>query len=187
MRFTPAGVLAGDGQIGQDLDVLREAGVEAVKLRAGVNPAESIRRLREAGIHTCLVQLLSPSPGDHPTSPADFVAEFEPAVEAFLRAGVTDFEIHGEPNVQSRGFGVSWDSPAAFSDWFLAVADILRSSFGPPLRVGFPGLAPPPPLPPGITPAIPDDLFLDGCENGLAGADLVCCHTYWDSRDQMRD
>ncbi|HHH41390.1 MAG TPA: M23 family metallopeptidase [Chloroflexi bacterium] len=188
MSFAKAGILAGDGPVRpEDLKAVQQAGIEAVKLRAWVNPITDLNAYRDAGIHTFLVQILSPRPGVAPTSPEDFVIECAPVVAEFLKAGVTDFEIHGEPNTRERGYGVSWDSPAAFSDWFIAVAHGLRAEFGPPLRVGFPGLAPEGPLPPGVTPAVSDEPFLEACGEALAAADFVCCHVYWTSRDQMED
>ncbi len=188
MTFAKAGILAGDGPVRpEDLEAVRQAGIEAVKLRAWVNPLADLNAYRDVGIHTFLVQILSPRPGIAPVSPEDFVVECAPTVASFLKAGAVDFEIHGEPNVRERGFGISWDSPAAFSDWFLAVAHGLREEFGPSIRVGFPGLAPSGPLPPGVTPAVSDDVFLEGCKSALAAADFICCHVYWTSRSEMED
>ena len=71
MTFTKAGVLAGNGPVQPaDLDIVRQAGMEAIKLRALVNPADSLSLYRDAGVHTFLVQLLSAQPGTVPTSPA---------------------------------------------------------------------------------------------------------------------
>lgn len=188
MTFAKVGVLAGDGPVRpEDLEAVREADVEAIKLRAWVNPPTDLNAYRDTGVHTFLVQLLSPRPGVASTTAEDFVIECGPAVAGFLKAGATDFEIHGEPNTRERGYGVSWDSPTAFSEWFLAVAQGLRAEFGPPLRVGFPGLAPAEPAPPGVTLALSDEEFLAGCGDALDAADFVCCHVYWTSRNQMRD
>jgi murein DD-endopeptidase MepM/ murein hydrolase activator NlpD len=169
------------------LEALQRAAVEAVRLRAGVNPVTDLDAFRGLGIQRFLVQLLSPRPGAEMTSPEAFGEEFAPLVAAFLRAGVTDFEIHGEPNVAARGYGVSWDSPPAFSAWFVVVADILRRRFGPPLRVGFPGLTPARPALPGLVPAISDEEFLKGCRDALTAADFVCCYVYWTTRAEMEN
>ncbi len=188
MTFAKAGVTLGEGPLRPaDLEALQQAAVEAVRLRAGVNPVGDVDTLRGLGIQRFLVQLLSPRPGAAPTSPETFVEDFAPLVAAFLREGVTDFEIHGEPNTAPRGYSVSWDSPAAFSAWFLAVADGLRRRFGPPLRVGFPGLAPAGPALPGLTPVVPDEAFLNECREALAAADFVCCHVYWTTRAEMEN
>lgn len=185
---TGVGILAGDGPVRpNDLEAARQAGIEAVKLRAWGNPVTDLNAYRGVGVHRFLVQILSPRPGVAPTTSEDFVIECAPVVAEFLKAGVTDFEIHGEPNTHERGYGVSWEDPTAFAEWFLAVAQGLRAEFGPPLRVGFPGLALIEPTPPGITPAVSDEEFLDGCGDALAAADFVCCHTYWTGRSQMRD
>ncbi len=103
MSFASAGVTVGEGPVRQaDLDALQQAAVEAVRLRAGVNLVADVDVLRGLGIQRFLVQLLSPRPGAEPISPEAFVEEFASPVAAFLRAGVTDFEIHGEPNTAAR-------------------------------------------------------------------------------------
>lgn len=188
MSFARAGVVVGEGSVRPaDLEALRQAAIETVKLRAPANPAADVGAFRERGIHHFLVQLISPRPAAQPTSPDAFVDELAPIVRGFLRAGVTDFEVHGEPNTRPRGYGVSWESPAAFSAWFVAVADCLRRRFSPPLRVGFPGLSPAGPALPGFPPAVPEEEFLDGCREALAAADFVCCHVYWTTRVEMED
>ncbi len=181
-RGFKAGLLVGNGPVTPaDLGVIRQAGLEALKLRAVVNPASDLSAYRDIGVHTFLVQLLSPGPGDRPTSPQAFVDYFAPAVEAFVRAGVRDFEVHGKPNLPARGYGVSWDSPAAFGDWFVAVAETLEATFGPQVRAGFPGLASP--LVGGTG---GEAAFLEGCADAVNEASFVCCHVYWDSAEQLR-
>ncbi len=187
MPFAKAGLCIGKGPLlPEDVDLLRQAEIEAVKLPAQADPA-LLDACRDAGIHTFLVQLLSQRPGAEPTSPETFVAEMAPRVEAFLKKGVVRFEIHGEPNLPSRGYGVSWAEPAAFAEWFLEVAERLRTAFGPPLQVGFPGLSWSSPRLPGEAPTVSDDHFLETCGAALDGADFVCCHVYWISRQEMRD
>ena len=182
-----AGLLVGDGSVTPaDLDVIRHAGLEALKLRAIVNPASDLPAYRSIGVHTFLVQLLSPEPGERVTSPQEFVDYFAPAVEVFVRAGVRDFEVHGEPNLTARGYGVSWDSPAGFGDWFVTVAETLKTTFGPQVRAGFPGLTPPPPRQPGDAPAVSQGEFLTGCADAVQQADFICWHVYWDSAKRMR-
>jgi len=181
MPFAQAGLLVGDGPATpDDLDVIRQARLEALKLRAIVNPASDISAYRDTGVHTFLVQLLSPGPGERPTSPQEFVDYFAPAVETFVRAGVRDFEVHGEPNLPGRGYGVSWNSPTAFGDWFVAVARTLKTAFGPQVRVGFPGLAS---SPAGGTGGV--SAFLGACADAVQEADFVCCHVYWDSAERL--
>jgi len=186
-KNSKAGLLVGGGAaIPADLAVIHQAGLEALKLRAIVNPASDLPAYRDIGVHTFLVQLLSPKPGEHPTSPQEFVETFAPAMKAFIRAGVRDFEVHGEPNLSERGYGVSWDSPTAFGDWFVAVAEALKTTFGPQVRVGFPGLTPPPPRQPGVIPAVSQSNFLGACTDAVQEADFVCCHVYWDSAEGLR-
>jgi murein DD-endopeptidase MepM/ murein hydrolase activator NlpD len=187
MVFAKAGLLVGDGPATPtDLDVIRQAQLEALKLRAIVNPASDVSIYRDNGIHTFLVQMLSPKPGESPTSPQAFVDYFAPAIEDFVRAGVADFEIHGEPNRPDRGYGVSWNSPAAFGDWFVAVRQLLKTTFGPQVRAGFPGLTPPPPCQPGAAPTVAQGDFLQGCAAAVQEADFVCCHVYWNSAAGLR-
>jgi len=187
MPFAKAGLLVGDGPASPaDLDLIQQAGLEALKLRAVVNPASDLSAYRDSGIHTFLVQLLGPGPGERPTSPQEFVDYFAPAVEAFLWGGARDFEVHGEPNRADRGYGLSWDSAAAFGDWFAAVAEILKTTFGPQVRVGFPGLAPSPPRQPGGAPVVSQGAFLSACADFVQEADFLCCHAYWDSAEELR-
>jgi murein DD-endopeptidase MepM/ murein hydrolase activator NlpD len=188
MVFSKAGLMVGNGPVtATDLDVIRQAQVKALKLRAIVNPASDIPIYRDNAIHTFLVQLLSPKPAQNPTSPQAFVDYFATAIEDSVRAGVSDFEIHGEPNRTDRGHGVSWDSPTAFGDWFVAVREILKTTFGPQIKAGFPGLTPLPPCQPGAMPAIAQNAFLQGCAAAVQEADFVCCHVYWDSTTGLRD
>jgi len=187
MGFANAGLLAGEGPVTlADLDLLRQAGLEAVKLRAIVNPASDLPIYRDAGIHTFLVQLLSSKPGQDPTSPQQFVDRFAPAAEAFVRDGVRDFEIHGEPNRADRGYGVSWQSGSQFGDWFSEVARLLKTAFGPQVRLGFPGLAPPPPRQVGVAPVVSQGAFLAECADAVRGADFVCCQVYWEGVEGLR-
>jgi hypothetical protein len=187
MPFAKAGLLVGSGPVTPtDLDVIRQARLEALKLRAIVNPASDIPIYRDNGIHTFLVQMLSPKPGESPTSPQAFVDYFAPAIEDFVRAGVVDFEIHGEPNRADRGYGVSWASPVAFGDWFTAVQKILKTTFGPQMRAGFPGLTPPPPCQPGATPIVAQGDFLQGGAAAVQEADFLCCQIHWDSVSGLR-
>lgn len=187
MPFAKAGLLVGSGPITPaDLDLIHQAGLEALKLRAGVNRASDLAACRDIGVHTFLVQLLSPRPGERPTSPREFVDAFAPAVEAFVREGVRDFEVHGEPNRSDRGYGVSWATAAGFGEWFVSVARALKASFGPQVRVGFPGLTPPPPRFSGVAPAVSQESFLSACADAIRQADFVCCHVYWDSADGLR-
>ncbi|HDQ73994.1 MAG TPA: hypothetical protein ENN19_18145 [Chloroflexi bacterium] len=187
MAFAKAGLMAGNGPATTaDLAAIQQAQLEALKLRAIVNPASDLTAYRDTGVDTFLVQLLSPEPGTRPTSPQMFVDYFAEAIEAYVRAGTFDFEIHGEANLRERGYGVSWASPVAFGDWFAAVADILRTTFGPGIRVGFPGLTPPPPRQAGPSPAISQRDFLAASSAAVNEADFVCCHVYWDSADGLR-
>ncbi len=182
-----AGVLVGDGPATtMDLTAIQQAQLEAVKMRAIVNPPSDVPRYRDIGVDTFLVQLLSPMPAQQPTSPQEFVSQFAPAVEAFVAVGVQDFEIHGEPNLASRGYGLSWGSPTAFGDWFEEVTELLRTQFGTAVRVGFPALTPPPPRWPTSTPAVSENDFLAAVSGAIRAADFICCHVYWTTADELR-
>ena len=182
MPSVKAGLLVGGSTTTPaDLDIIRQARLEALKLRAIVNPASDLSAYRDTGVHTFLVQLLSPEPGERSTSPQEFVDYFAPAVETFVRAGVCDFEVHGEPNLPGRGYGVSWDSPTAFGDWFVAVARTLKTTFGPQARVGFPGLASS--LAGGAEGV---SAFLGACADAVQESDFVCCRVHWDSAERLR-
>ena len=187
MQLAKAGLLVGNGPItAADLDVIRQAKLEAIKLRALVNPASDIAIYRDNGIHTFLIQMLSPEPSEQPTLPQAFVDYFAPSIERFVRAGAREFEIHGEPNRSDRGYGTSWNSPAAFGEWFVAVREILKTTFGPQVQAGFPGLTPPSPCQSGATAAISQNDFLQGCTAAAQEADFLCCHVYWDNVTGLR-
>jgi hypothetical protein len=187
MPFAKAGLLVGSGEATQaDLQVIRQAGLEALKLRAIANPPSDVPVYRETGVETFLVQLLSPEPATIPTSPQRFVDYFAPAVEGFIRANVYDFEIHGEPDLAGRGYGVSWVNAAAFGEWFVRVVEILKATFGPQVRAGFPGLTPPPPRPTGVNPVVSQAEFLASCSAAVRQADFLCCNIYWSSAEEMR-
>ncbi|MDY6878472.1 MAG: M23 family metallopeptidase [Chloroflexota bacterium] len=182
MPFARAGLLVGDGSATlADLNVIRQARLEALKLRAIANPASDVPAYQDTGVRTFLVQLLSPEPGERLTSPQKFVDYFAPAVEEFVQAGVCDFEVHGEPNLPGRGYGISWVSPTAFCDWFVAVARTLKTTFGSQVQVGFPGLASSPAGEAGEVSA-----FLRACADAVQEADFVCCHVHWDSAERLR-
>ena len=182
-----AGLLVGGGPAtSADLDGIRRSKLEALKLRAIANPASDLAVYRDIGINTFLVQLLSPELGARPISPQEFVAYFGPALEAFVEANVYAFEIHGEPNLRARGYTISWHSAAAFGDWFVAVKEELETSFGPHIKVGFPGLTPPPPRQTGATPATSQSNFLGACSEAVLEADFICCHVYWDTAENLR-
>ncbi len=187
MTFPQAGLLVGSGPATpDDLSIIRQANLEALKLRAILNPASDLTIYRDAGIHTFLIQLLSPEPRERPTSPQEFVDYFGSTLEEFVQAGVHDFEIHGEPNLRERGYTVSWDSPAAFGDWFVSVSERIKATFGSQVRLGFPALTPPPPRQPGPAPAISQHDFLAASADGIRQADFICCHVYWDTADNLR-
>lgn len=188
MSYPKAGLLVGHGAVTPaDLDVIRQARLEALKLRAIVNPASDLAIYRDLGIHTFLAQMLSPEPSERLTSPQEFVDYFAPAIEEYVRAGVRDIEVHGKPNRPDRGYGISWQSAPAFGEWFVRVAQVLKATFGPQLRAGFPGLSPPPPRQPGPAPAVSAAAFLSACADAVEEADFVCCHVYWDSVAGMRE
>ncbi|HET89547.1 MAG TPA: M23 family metallopeptidase [Chloroflexi bacterium] len=187
MTFAQAGLLVGSGPATPaDLAAIRQANLEALKLRAIVNSASDLAAYRDIGIHTFLVQLLSPEPGARPTTPQEFVDYFAPALEEFVQAGVRDLEIHGEPNLRARGYTVSWNSPTGFGDWFVSVSERIKTTFGPHVRTGFPALTPPPPRQPGAAPTISQHDFLGACASAVRQADFICCHVYWDSADALR-
>ena len=188
MAYARAGIVAGAGAVQPgDLDLIRQASLQALRLRAGLNPAFDLPVYRDAGVRTFLVQLISPVLGERFLSPDEYVEAFAPTVEAFVRQGVRDFEVQSEPNLAARGYGRAWRVPVAFGEWFLRVAERLKASFGPQVRAGFPALTPPLPRPAyAAEPVISQREFLAACAAAIQGADFVCCHVYWDNVEGMR-
>ncbi|NLE43786.1 MAG: peptidoglycan DD-metalloendopeptidase family protein [Chloroflexi bacterium] len=186
MPFAKAGVQVGDGPAtAADLMAIELAGLDAVKLRAGVNPPTDIVAYRDVGIGTFLVQLFGVEAAVGVVTPQDFVEGFAPLLDAFVKKGVRDFEIHSRPNLRECGLGTAWSSPSAFGDWFATVVSRLRTLYGPQIRAGFPALATSPGRLPNTSPVVTPQAFLAACSTALSEADFVCCHVYWRTAAEM--
>ncbi len=173
-----------------DLEVVRRAKIEAVKLLTTARP-EDVGRLREIRSDMFIMARLFMSfPRDRAISPEEFTRAFRPNppgqvktdLQKFYDQGVRYFEIHNEPNLVIEGFGASWHSGAEFGRWFLDVVRELSEWF-PEAKWGFPGLSP------GWASAErPQDMwsFLRQAESAIKAADWLGVHQYFGSISEMR-
>ena len=135
------GVLTGHSDPApQELDLFRSLGLSAVKLLCGVHSPKAIESFRNVGAYVLQARIVYPEINNG-RSPAQFVADRRNQIDAFIKAGLGEFELLNEPNTTREGFGKSWNSGDEFNRWFIEASNRLRDIF-PGIRLGFPGLSP---------------------------------------------
>jgi murein DD-endopeptidase MepM/ murein hydrolase activator NlpD len=151
-----------------DLEMVRTAKLEAVQITASETP-ENIASLRQIRPGMLLVARLSVDVSGGAIAPKDFVRLAKDNVLRASEAGVRYFEIGGEPNLQSGGWGRSWQTGREFGDWFKEVVAGLKR-IARQAQFGFPGLAPG-----GDVVGWREDAerFLVDAQSAAAGADWV--------------
>lgn len=164
-----------------DFETVRIARVEAVKLLTPGHGVQTIQGLRALNPNVFLLARLFAKPGDSPMGPAQFVAEVRGGLAEFLAAGVADFEIHNEPNLDVDGLFRSWQDGVGFNGWYLEVLARLRAEF-PAARFGFPGLSPGPAIPGRREDWL---LFLERCREAIERSDWIGAHCYWRDEQEM--
>jgi len=151
-----------------DLDLIRDARIEAIKFLSFTDPNEA-ERVR--GVNPEIFMMVRLYSGELDSgemqTPIDFVEKRSPEIRGWLAQGVKDFEITNEPNLLCEKYGL-FCSPEGFCIWFERVLTLLRAQF-PRAKFGFPGLSPP----------IDDLDWLDGCSSAIEEADWLGCHVYW--------
>ncbi len=155
---------------GRDLDLIREAKIETVKMMS-FNPPDVLKQLREVNADLDFVVRLYDdrmNVGHHPT-PAEFADKFIPIMRQ-LQTHATKFEVHNEPNHLRgiEGWGQDDHHASDFNTWFLEVYDRLKQAC-PWASLGFPGLA------------IPhrDLEWVEICRPAVQRADWLAAHCYW--------
>ena len=162
---------------------------ESVKIQSGITVPE----MRGYGAEFYLCRLFESFNGrDLPV--AQFVDAVLPDIEPLVRAGVTYFEFHNEPNLTHEGLAAqggsgSWRDGAGFADYFLRGRALLQAKF-PQIKVGFPGLSP------GGDAAyqfghdqgfrMDDQLFLEEAWPALQAADFIGIHAYYLDLEELR-
>lgn len=171
--------LGAQGRIGgelqaADLQLVRQARLDALCI-SPQEPAETIAQLRDIHPDLLLIARLAADLSRQPLTAEAFVARVGGGMRRLRALGVRHFEILGAPNLQSNGWGRSWDSGAAFGRWFVEVCQGLKS-MAPDVALGFPGLSP------GEAVAGLREnwqVFLEGAEPYLALTDWIGVHCYW--------
>lgn len=175
----------------QELDLFRSLGLGAVKLLCGIHSPKAIESFRNVGAYVLQARIVYPDINNGRT-PAQFVADRRNQIEAFIKAGLGEFELLNEPNTTREGFGKSWNSSDEFNIWFIEAANRLRDIF-PGIRLGFPGLSPGSanlnidPITGRTYRPVGDVEFLDACNDAVLNANYLGVHAYWNNVDEMRD
>lgn len=169
------------GLSGETIKALADARLEALKIGKG-EPSEAIGRLRAEipGIHI-IVRLAADFSGS-PVEPGTFVRQVEEDARRLVRAGVRDFEVHVNPNLQSGGWRRSWSDGSDFARWFLRVTGRLRK-LCPEARWGFPGLSPG-----EFVSGWREDAyrFLEAADEAVEASDWIGVNCHWTSPTGMR-
>lgn len=178
-----------------DLDAFQAAGFHAVRFQCGGGHSPTtVHAYRSRGariLHACIyvddMNVVA-------RTPENFLAGRIAHINTMIEAGVGVFEIHAQPNRARYGFGLSWETPLDFAEWFLAALRGLQAAVGPGrARFGFPALSP---GPADFTPDAQaggrayrpwsDVDFLEVCRSAVEAADFLAVITHWDSADSMR-
>ncbi len=179
----------GDGELlGGDVDVMRRARVEAVKLTSHASGA-SIKALK--GINPGIFVVVRPIMSFNDNGRALHVTP-----EHFVSATVNDLqrlfdtdpsiqyiEVHNEPNLTIEGLGGAWHTGGEFANWFDRVVQLYRERW-PDKKYGFPGISP------GVlnhVRLIDMRQFLVDASLSAARADWIAVHGYWGNDREMTD
>lgn len=155
-----------------DFRVIRETGVEAVKMMSQTDPAV-FKRIKEINPDIEIItRLYDDRIGHgHPTA-AEFADRMAPVMAA-LQPYCAKFQIANEPNHVQRyeGWGPDDADARDFNQWFLEVYALLKQAC-PWAGLGFPGLAIP-------DFAHRDRAWLEICRPAVQRADWLGVHCYW--------
>jgi len=160
-----------------ELDALRISKVGAVKFLSLGDPEQNIELVQ--AVHDALpdarlcARLFFKPDAENKTkfSPQQFVETVLVQAIALRMAGVKDFEVHNEPNLESEGMGWNWLDGGGFAWWFMDAVHDLRNML-PDCTFGFPGLSPQPNA----------YAFWLLANRGIEFADWVGAHSYWQNR-----
>ena len=155
-----------------DFRVIRESGVEAVKMMSQTEPAVFGRIKQISPDIEIITRLYDDRIGHgHPT-PAEFVERMAPVMAA-LQPYCAKYQIANEPNHVQRyeGWGPDDDDARNFNQWFLETYRLLKQAC-PWASLGFPGLAIP-------DFAHRDRAWLEICRPAIERADWLGVHCYW--------
>jgi murein DD-endopeptidase MepM/ murein hydrolase activator NlpD len=169
------------GLTDRGLKALADARLEALRIRAN-EPAEAIARLRIQIPGILIVARLEADFSGAAVEPGAFVRQVEGDARRLAQAGVRDFEVHINPNLQCGGWRRSWRDGAEFAKWFLRVTGRLRR-LCPDARWGFPGLSPG-----EFVSGWREDAFrfLEEADEAVVASDWIGVNCHWTSPAEMR-
>jgi hypothetical protein len=156
-----------------DYHLVREAGIEMVKLLSG-DALEVFERLKNENPEIeILVRLSDDRFGQRRHPSPEMYAERMISVIGSLQPYATRFEIHSEPNARFGigGWGATDEDAAAFNEWFLKLYERLKTAH-PWAQLGFPGLA---------LDTQGNRSWLEICRPAIGRADWLGVHAYWGS------
>jgi hypothetical protein len=172
---------AGSRLTDEEIHVLVSTRIEALKVGLAES-SEAIASLlsRIPGIFL-VVRLTMDLAGDS-VEPGGFVRQVEADARRLYDAGVREFEVHANPNLQSGGWRRSWRDGAGFGEWFMQVTGRLGKSL-PDARCGFPGLSPG-----GFVSGWREDpiRFLEEADQAVQSASWIGVNCHWTSPAGMR-
>jgi hypothetical protein len=165
----------------QDVQALADSRVEALRIQAS-EPEEAIARLRVRIPSLMLIARLEADFSAAAIEPGSFVRQVEGDARRLAQAGVRDFEILSQPNLQSAGWRRSWRDGGEFAKWFLRVVGRLRRIV-PQARWGFPGLSPG-----EFVSGWREDAyrFLEEADEAVGVSDWIGVNCHWTSPSEMR-
>jgi murein DD-endopeptidase MepM/ murein hydrolase activator NlpD len=164
----------------EDIALIQGSRLEAIKLDRSESD-QTAALLRRHNPDLLLVVRLSDDFSSKPVDAGKFAAQVEADVKRFTRAGISDFELLSNPNLQNEGWGRSWRDGFDFGRWWLEVYDRLRSVC-PEARFGFPGLSPGEAVRGWRAEALS---FLDQAQDAVAAADWLGVNCVWSDRATM--
>jgi hypothetical protein len=170
-----------DGLMHQaDWDVVREARIEALKVRT-TTPPDVVSRALVDNPSMLVIANLGMDFRGRMIAPAEFARIVENDAAELYDQGVQYFEIHNEPNLVVEGYGSAWRDGYEFGQWFLQVTGYLRPRL-PMARFGWPGLS----LGPKIDGMRGDALrFLEEASAIIPQAEWIGCHCFWQDEAGM--
>ncbi len=176
-----------DGEMLQpDLDIVRSARIEAVKLtsHASASTLEALRALNR-GLLIVVRPIESFFDDDRPRriTPAEFVERTSSDLQRLFDydSSIQYVEVHNEPNLVIEGLGGGWTNGIEFGSWFNDVAALYRKQW-PYKKYGFPGLSPG-----GSIGGVRSGMKQFLVEAALAAtrADWIGIHGYWQTERGM--
>lgn len=170
----------GEGLSDEDLHLIQTARLEALIIGLD-ETGETIAKLRQLQPAIFLMARLVTDFSDGQISPKRFVSVVQKGMEELYQHGVRHFEVRPNPNLQSAGWGRTWNDGAGFGAWFQEVTDRLHDRFRD-AKLGFPGLSPG-----TLVPGKREDQyhFLEGADEAILNADWVGLNSYWTTANGM--